>query len=464
VTELESGVLEGEILAHKYRIDRVLGAGAMGVVVAAHHLGLDTRVAIKLMRRELWGNEEAVVRFSREARAAAKLTSEHVARVLDVGVLETGAPYMVMEFLDGADLHKWLALHGPLPVEQAVDFVLQASEAIAEAHQLGIVHRDLKPSNLFCVPRTDGTLCIKVLDFGISKMSIVSTAGSNVSMTRTATVIGTPLYMSPEQMESSRGVDARADVWALGVILFELLAGKSPFYADSLPEVCLKIATRPPPPLRDLRGDAPRDIEVAILKCLQKDREGRFQSVADYYSAIAPFGSGDGRAAAERIRRSMLQASGRPETMTAVASAQGMRRVPALESIGAVENSRTGLWRRQPGVVGAVAVTVAIVGVASAMLMAHMSGSASRATPAPAAASVVDNLTISKPENTEVPPAEWKQVDPPTPPTVAPSPASALDGSTKAAARTPPPPKTGPRRPGNSEPEPSRGPAYDERL
>ena len=178
VRERASGVREGQILADKYRIERVLGAGAMGVVVAAYHLGLESKVAIKFLMPEMLGNEEALARFAREARAAAKITNEHVTRVLDVGTLETGAPYMVMEFLDGVDLHAWLARSGPLPVQQAVDFVLQACEAIAEAHELGIVHRDLKPSNLFCVRRQNGALCIKVLDFGISKMASVGGSGA----------------------------------------------------------------------------------------------------------------------------------------------------------------------------------------------------------------------------------------------------------------------------------------------
>src|SRR5580704_996551 len=212
------GVRVGEVLAGKYRVEGILGAGGMGVVVAAHHLQLDERVALKFLLPEALANAEAVARFDREARAAVKIKSEHVARVIDVGKLENGSPYMGMEYLDGSDLSAWLQKRGSPPIPQVVDFVLQACEAIAEAHSLGIVHRDLKPANLFCIRRPDGGLCIKVLDFGISKMSMLG----DLHMTGTTAVFGSPAYMSPEQMHASKDVDGRTDVWSLGVILYEL--------------------------------------------------------------------------------------------------------------------------------------------------------------------------------------------------------------------------------------------------
>ena len=199
-----AGVREGEILAGKYRVDKVLGVGGMGVVVAAYHIELDQRVAIKFLLPEVLDHGEAVARFAREARAAVKIKSEHVAKVTDVGKLENGAPYMVMEFLDGSDLSQWLTQRGALPVEQACEFVLQACEAIAEAHALGIVHRDLKPGNLFVIRRADGVLSVKVLDFGISKTASGPGSGSAGAMTKTSALMGSPLYMSPEQMQSSR--------------------------------------------------------------------------------------------------------------------------------------------------------------------------------------------------------------------------------------------------------------------
>src|SRR5580704_2008082 len=201
-------VHRGEVLAGKYRVDRVLGEGGMGVVVAAHHLQLDQKVALKFLLPDALENSDSVARFRREAQAAVKIKSEHVARVTDVGELENGAPYIVMEYLEGSDLADWLREHGPLPIEQAVDFVLQACEALAEAHVLGIVHRDLKPANLFCLQKPDGSVCIKVLDFGISKV-LTPGAASSSEMTRTTAFLGSPLYMSPEQLQMSKGVDTR---------------------------------------------------------------------------------------------------------------------------------------------------------------------------------------------------------------------------------------------------------------
>jgi serine/threonine protein kinase len=196
-----TGVREGELLAGKYRVERVLGEGGMGVVVAARHVELDERVALKFLLPGTLGQPDAVARFLREARAAARIRSEHVARVTDVGTLETGVPYMVMEFLEGADLSRILREHGPLPIEDAVDYVVQTCEAIADAHALGIIHRDLKPANLMLVTRSDGGSCVKVLDFGISKVS--GPGQDAMAMTSTSTILGSPIYMSPEQMTSS---------------------------------------------------------------------------------------------------------------------------------------------------------------------------------------------------------------------------------------------------------------------
>jgi serine/threonine-protein kinase len=296
-----TGVREGEILFGKYRVDRLLGVGGMGAVVAAHHLQLDTRVAIKFLLPDTLANEEAVARFAREARAAVLMNNEHVARIFDVGTLATGAPYMVMEFLDGVDLGAFLQQQGPLAVKEAVDFVLQTCEAVAEAHALGIVHRDLKPANLFCIRRPDGRRAIKVLDFGISKVTGSAWSSPDDSLTRAATMMGTPLYMSPEQLEAPQTVDARTDIWALGIILYELLTGKMPFYGNTLPQVSVKIAVRAPQPLRDFRPDAPDGLATVIDTCLEKEREKRYRNVAELALALLPFGPNRARAAVERI-------------------------------------------------------------------------------------------------------------------------------------------------------------------
>jgi serine/threonine-protein kinase len=298
--------LPGQVLVEKYRIDRELGRGGMGVVLGAHHLHLDERVAIKFLLPELAHDAGIVARFLREGRAAVKIRSEHVVRVLDVSTMPGGTPFMVMEYLQGADLSALLAQQGRLPLATAVDFVLQGLEAIAEAHALGMVHRDLKPSNLFLVHRPDGTPCVKVLDFGITK--VVASSRSEMDMTKTNAVMGSPRYMSPEQMRSTRTVDARSDVWALGVILHELLCGAPPFDAETMPELLAKILQDEPVPPSRLRSDVPLAIDHAIARCLQKDPGARFEHVGQLAQAIAPYGSADAYASSERIARLLSSA------------------------------------------------------------------------------------------------------------------------------------------------------------
>jgi serine/threonine-protein kinase len=318
-------VREGDILAGKYRVERVLGMGGMGVVVAAHHIQLQQKVALKFLLPEALGNPDAVERFLREARAAVQIKSEHVASVKDVGTLPNGAPYMVMEFLEGGDLAGWIKQRGALPIDQAAEFVIQACVAVAEAHGLRIVHRDLKPANLFCVRRADGQLSIKVLDFGISKMTDPTGTGAGASMTQTATVMGTPLYMSPEQMRSSKDVDGRTDIWALGAILFELIAGRPPFLAQTVMELGSKIGNEPPPPLRAFRPDAPKALEAVVFKCLEKDRTRRYRHVGELALAILPFAPKRAKGDVERI-------SGIIESAGLAASALAVPASPRLET------------------------------------------------------------------------------------------------------------------------------------
>jgi len=309
---MSNEVHEGQILAGKFRIERVLGQGGMGVVVAATHLQLDERVALKFLLPDALSNPEAVERFAREARAAVKIKSEHVARVSDVGTLESGSPYMVMEYLEGQDLAAFVRASGALAVPAAIEFVLQACEAIGEAHALGIVHRDLKPANLFVTQRVDGSPCVKVLDFGISKLTVPG-GGPDLGMTKTSSVMGSPLYMSPEQMSSTRNVDMRTDIWALGVILYEILTGRVPFEAETMPQLCGMILQDPPRPLRDLRPDLPDALQAVIFRCLEKSRDRRFANVADLAAALAPFGAPSAQRSAERISR-VLGAAGIPST------------------------------------------------------------------------------------------------------------------------------------------------------
>ncbi len=290
----------GQVLAGKYRVDRMLGQGGMGVVVEARHISLEDRVALKFLLPEYSSHPEAAARFMREARAAVKIKGPHVARVSDVGTLENGAPYMVMEYLDGTDASKVLE-RGVLPPTEAIDYVVQACDAISEAHSLGIIHRDLKPANLFVTRHKDGTPFVKVLDFGISK--VVGEGGTD-GLTRTSATMGSALYMSPEQIRQSKSVDHRTDIYALGVTLYELLTGRQPYVAESFAALCVEIATGVPAPLAEQRPDLPPGLIAAIEKAYVRDPAQRYQSVAEFCVALAPWALPRSQHIIERVARS----------------------------------------------------------------------------------------------------------------------------------------------------------------
>ena len=299
--ELEGIPKAGDVVAGKFVVESVLGVGGRGVVVSASHAQLGQKVAIKFLRKNANKTPEAVNRFLREARAVVGLHSAHVVRVMDVGVLEDGMPYMVMEHLVGTDLHKLLEERKTLPVTDAVDFLLQGMEAIAEAHAMGIVHRDLKPANLFLARSPDGSPLVKVLDFGISKA--MGSISQEQNLTATSTIMGSPLYMSPEQLRSSKNVDTRTDVWALGVMLYELLVGRLPFEAETVTGLCAKIVADAPTPLRQIDPGVPAGLEAVVLRCLEKDVSRRVASVAELAVALQPFASPEGKMAVDRIGR-----------------------------------------------------------------------------------------------------------------------------------------------------------------
>jgi serine/threonine-protein kinase len=290
----------GEVIGGKYKIERLIGKGAMGAVFAARHELLQKQVAIKLMTEEHASTPQAVTRFFNEARAAAGIEGEHVARVLDVGQLEDGAPFMAIELLEGADLSQVLEKRGPLPVLEVVDWILQALEALAEAHSLGIVHRDLKPANLFLARRRDGTSLVKVLDFGISKQPPATPAVPSITATRA--LLGSPMYMAPEQLRSARAVDARADIWAIGVVLYELIAGRLPFQAENVAELFVAVLEHTPLPLQTLRADVPDGLQEVVMRCLSKETAERYENVADLAEALQRFAEGGTHASVQRIR------------------------------------------------------------------------------------------------------------------------------------------------------------------
>jgi serine/threonine-protein kinase len=277
-------VREGDVLAGKYRVERVLGSGGMGVVVAAKHLALGERVALKVLLREAMNKPDVAPRFLREARTALCIRSEHVAHVLDVGELEDGLPYLVMEHLEGADLRQLLRVRRSFSPADAIEVGLHVADALAEAHAQGVVHRDLKPSNLFLTERADGRPLVKVLDFGIAKS--VHELGDGHE-TQTDTFIGSPRYAAPEQLRSAKNVDARADLWSLGVVLYELVAGVRPFEAESAVAVIATIMADEAPPLREHVPDVDPALEAAIARCLERDPARRFQSVREVAQALA---------------------------------------------------------------------------------------------------------------------------------------------------------------------------------
>jgi serine/threonine-protein kinase len=278
----DQGRLGSEV--DRYAIGRLLGRGGMGAVYEARHTRLGRRVAIKFLLPELAARPEILRRFENEAVAAGGLEHPNLVAVIDVGRAADGSPYLVMEYLHGEDCARLLRRAGPLPAARAVSIVLQACRGVAVAHDAGIVHRDLKPENLFVTDAGDGSDQIKVLDFGIAKLQ---PAGGEAS-TRTGSTFGTTHYMSPEQARGAGEVDARTDVWSLGVVLYELLAGRKPFDSEQPLNVVHQILNATPRPLDELRPGLPRGLTAAIDKALRKDAGARFPSVRALASALAP--------------------------------------------------------------------------------------------------------------------------------------------------------------------------------
>jgi serine/threonine-protein kinase len=296
----------GTILLGKYRVEDVIGTGGMGRVVRASHLYLQQSVAIKVLLSEMAQNASTVSRFLREAQATAQLKSEHIARVIDVGTLPDGTPLIVMEYLTGNDLNQILRHHGPQSPAIVCDLMLQACEGIAEAHAADVVHRDIKPSNFFVTQRPDGSMLLKILDFGISK-----TPHGVTDLTGTQAVLGTPTYMAPEQMKSGRAADARSDIWSIGVVMYQLLTGRPPFGGESYASLVLQVNGEPPAPIM---VPLPAGLGEVILRCLEKDPQNRHQNAGELARMLAPFASDPGAAAlsAARTTRTLQHKAGVP--------------------------------------------------------------------------------------------------------------------------------------------------------
>jgi eukaryotic-like serine/threonine-protein kinase len=388
----------GALLEDKYRIERVLGAGGMGMVVAATHVRLDELVAIKVMLPDMAQDANAVARFLREARAAVRIRSEHVARVLDVATLSDGTPYMVMEYLHGTDLSGLIQERGAVDVEMAVLWVLEASDAIAEAHSLGIVHRDLKPANLFLTNRSDGSTAIKVLDFGISKVATLS--GDEASLTATHACMGSPLYMSPEQMQSAKTVDRRADIWALGCVLFELVTGRPPFNAETLPELCGAIMTSPVVPPSSLRANVPKAFDTIVERCLAKSPDDRYANLGELATALQPL-QPELRALVERICRrtnGSASASIRPSVAPSTAG-----KVPGLATASAWATSwrNAKRWGVSPWMLAGTAGIAGALGVVAWLAMIRGSSAGRNVS----AAAGIAGSTLAAPSRSAAAPA-----------------------------------------------------------
>ena len=331
----------GAIVGGKYRIDGFLGAGGMGVVLSATHLELDAPVAIKIVRDDLAQDELIVSRLLFEARAAARMRSAHIVRVLDVARLDSGAPYIVMEQLQGWALQAVLAERGVLSIPEAIRHILQACEGLSEAHGLGIVHRDLKPENLFLATTPEGVV-LKILDFGISKDIGPTIAPAHCStLTKDGSAVGSPYYMSPEQMRASPNLDERADIWSLGAILFELLTGKCPFEADTPALLCTKVMVDDAPSLRSLSSSAPLELDAIVRRCLQKDPSARFQSVTELADALRDFMASAERASAGPCRN-------RPRSALEPQPAESKPAEPSPIEAAAIEPTPTNFTPAEP--------------------------------------------------------------------------------------------------------------------
>ncbi|MBX3229847.1 MAG: serine/threonine protein kinase [Labilithrix sp.] len=470
----------GTVIAGKYRVERLLGEGGMGIVLAARHLGLDEMVAIKLIKEDRAAGTDALARFQREARAAARIKSEHVARVLDVDRLPEGDPYIVMEYIDGTDLHALVKRRGRLPLDEASAFIVQACEGLAEAHALGMVHRDLKLKNLFLTKRRDGRALIKVIDFGVVKLAqladedttrMQAAAPRDVSLTSTSTLIGSVHYMAPEQIRASNVVDPRADVWSLGVCLYAMLTLQMPFDGETVTDICMQIQGRPPRDVRAHSPHVPAELAAVVTRALEKDVRRRFGSVGELAAALAPFHAD--RMAASRIE-TILESSVQSRGALAFAataevpSAQGhvtqdMSIVPSFHgrvestidaaAVGSLAVAPAPVPAKRSYWVGAALVSLAAAGTLG---LAWMRQPKARPEPAVAAAQPPATAPATKtaPATVSVEPEPAPPPSPPPPSTATPpAPARATAPKTKR------PPKHEPATKTESKSEPAG--AYD---
>lgn len=437
----------GDIVGGKYRIEQLLGSGGMGHVVSAVHVQLDQRVAIKFMRDEHLNDGDAVKRFEREARAASRLKSMHAARVVDVGTLDSGSPYMVMELLEGVTLRALMKQRGRLECEEAAALIAHACEAIAEAHSLGLVHRDVKPTNLFITRTATGKPLLKVLDFGIVKAIDADATNEEATLTKTHVPVGSPKYMAPEQVTSSKTVDRRADVWGLGACLFEMTTGQAPFRADNLLELGAKIVHEPVAEVRNLRPDMDPELSAIIHRCLQKNPDHRYADAGELARALEDY---VGRPTSSPRMLSPLEMTTTPSAPMVAATPVGFAPPPpALQRVDDTGGSRgtnvawgeTAGRRPTPHYVAiglAASGLVAVIGSVLVVLAVRgRNPTTTHATPASASVAIGEP---APPITTPVPPPVAAPVPSPEPaPAAQPAVAAAPTVATPATAPSPSP-------------------------
>jgi serine/threonine-protein kinase len=456
----------GEVLDGKYRLERIIGEGAMGLVVEAMHLDLEQHVALKFLRREALERPDIVARFSREARAAAKIQSDHVARVFDVGGTKDGAPFIVMEFLQGNDLENIVLKSGPLEVSDAADYVIQACEGLAAAHAIGVVHRDIKPANLF-LTEEDGPRQIKILDFGISKAGMGKATLDDVDTTgiNTTNIMGSPHYMSPEQVRSTKDVDVRADIWSLGVVLYELLTGQTPFSATEVTGIILQVLYEPHRAVESFAPNVPPGVVAIIQRCLEKDPAARFQTAAELAAALVPFAPKRSRAVAERAAAVSSRGSGRPRADSLPPPTSGAPKV-GRTTTSPVLVAATHAPAPARGKYVNVAIACAVLALAGVVV-----AKLTRSEPAPAASALAAPPSATAIANAEAaPPSPAADLTPPrSEPTskasasAEPAPANprAADAATTAKPRTKPTARPSSTAPGS--PAPAKDDIFRER-
>jgi serine/threonine-protein kinase len=424
------------------------------MVLAATDLRLRRQVAIKVLRAELSDDPEIVSRFLREARAASRLSSEHAVGVHEVGELADGTPYIVMEHLSGHDLTSYVEGAGRAPTARAVGWILQTLEALAEAHAIGIVHRDLKPGNLFLTRRADSTELVKVLDFGLAKAPAPLTDGAP---TDASLVFGSPQYMSPEQLRGAGAVDRRADIWALGVTLYELLTGRLPFEAANVADVTTMILRDPPTSPRAHRPDLSPELADVVLRCLEKDPSLRWSNVAELAAALEPHGPPEARGAAERVWRVVFvssatvpTSSGEMQAAAPVAASLPLIRPAAVREAPA--RGPTTVLAEPPGRARRLALALGAVSVvAGAALFFVVVG-----PPAPRTVATTSSTRVApEPVPPSAPTSAPQSSEPPPEPSAPDSAAPPTEPS-----RAPPHPASGPRqappRPSATAPRPAQ--------